>query len=327
LLTINNQFCKENLMKNLSTTIKTLTCTVFILALSSLAQAQATRTWVSGVGADDNPCSRTAPCKTFAGAISKTADGGEIDAVDPGGFGTVTITKSITLDGTGTNASILSALTTGVNVNDAAAASGPGTKVVVIRNISIQGAGSGYVGVSITSAKSVFVEGVAISGMALGTGRGISDTRTVTGGSLYVNNSDIRNNTGSGIVVSPSSGTPTLQATINNVRLEQNGSGGLGTGFVIAGSNVRGTISHSVISKSPSFGLQSDLNSKMNVDQCWIAYNNAGVDAAGGSEMRLSNSVVTFNTTSNTSGNVKSYGNNMVRGNGTDNTPAVEGPQ
>src|ERR1700685_738577 len=62
------------------------------------AQAQATRTWISGVGDDANPCSRTAPCKTFAGAISKTAAGGEIDCLDPGGFGAVTITKSITLD-------------------------------------------------------------------------------------------------------------------------------------------------------------------------------------------------------------------------------------
>src|SRR5262245_23923450 len=56
------------------------------------AFAQATRTWVSGVGNDANPCSRTAPCKTFAGAISKTAIGGEIDALDPGGYGTITIT-------------------------------------------------------------------------------------------------------------------------------------------------------------------------------------------------------------------------------------------
>src|SRR6266852_6030670 len=68
---------------------------------ASLASAQATRTWVSGVGDDVNPCSRTAPCKTFAGAISKTAPGGEIDVLDPGGFGTLTITKSITIDGGG----------------------------------------------------------------------------------------------------------------------------------------------------------------------------------------------------------------------------------
>src|SRR6202789_209979 len=86
---------------------------LFFLLGPVTASAKATRTWVSGVGDDVNPCSRTAPCKTFAGAISKTASGGEIDALDPGGFGSVTITKSITLDGGfGQNASILA---TGVN--------------------------------------------------------------------------------------------------------------------------------------------------------------------------------------------------------------------
>src|ERR1700710_1855980 len=70
-------------------------------AMTSAAQAQATRTWVSGVGDDANPCSRTAPCKTFPGAYSKTAIGGEIDALDPGGFGTITISKALTIDGGG----------------------------------------------------------------------------------------------------------------------------------------------------------------------------------------------------------------------------------
>src|SRR5499427_148017 len=81
-------------------TINILAVAMFVFAFASFAQAQATRTWVSGVGDDANPCSRTAPCKTWAGAISKTACDGEICALDPGGFGAVTITKSITLDGT-----------------------------------------------------------------------------------------------------------------------------------------------------------------------------------------------------------------------------------
>src|SRR3984893_8976320 len=81
------------------------------------AFAQASRTWVSGVGDDVNPCSRTAPCKTFAGAISKTAVGGEIDTLDSGGFGTLTISKSITIDGTGGLAGILAASTTGFTIN------------------------------------------------------------------------------------------------------------------------------------------------------------------------------------------------------------------
>src|SRR6187399_33164 len=97
-------------MSKVRFTLNFLAVMIFTLTVASMAQAQATRTWVSGVGDDVNPCSRTAPCKTFAGAISKTAAGGEIDALDPGGFGAVTITKNITLDGTGTFASILASL-------------------------------------------------------------------------------------------------------------------------------------------------------------------------------------------------------------------------
>src|SRR6186997_1028833 len=112
---------------------------VFLTALAvatplaiAYPDAQATRTWVSGVGDDVNPCSRTAPCKTFAGAISKTANNGEINCLDPGGFGAVTITKSITIDCTGTLGSILNSGTNGVNVNDSATAT-PGTIEVLLR--------------------------------------------------------------------------------------------------------------------------------------------------------------------------------------------------
>src|SRR6185503_14478584 len=144
---------------------RALSVVAFSLALAPLAQAQATRTWVSGVGDDANPCSRTAPCKTFAGAISKTAAGGEIDCLDPGGFGTVTITKSITIDGT-TGAgfgSILAAGTNGVNVNDSATAT-PNTIIVMLKNLSINGASTGFDGVRFTSGKQLFIEGCHIFG-------------------------------------------------------------------------------------------------------------------------------------------------------------------
>src|SRR5216117_2170041 len=99
---------------------KTIFSTALLFGFASLCDAQATRTWVSGVGDDVNPCSRTAPCKTFAGAISKTAEGGEIDPLDPAGYGAVTITKAITLDG-GTGSGWASILATGtanaINVN------------------------------------------------------------------------------------------------------------------------------------------------------------------------------------------------------------------
>src|SRR5579875_1931088 len=115
----------------------TIICGVLLSFLlpSGPAQAQASRTWVSGVGDDANPCSRTAPCKTFAGAISKTTAGGEIDALDPGGFGTLTITKAITIDGGGGQvASVLAAGTPGMTINDSTT-----TDVVILRNLRFDG--------------------------------------------------------------------------------------------------------------------------------------------------------------------------------------------
>src|SRR5438552_11411042 len=103
--------------------VNALTIVILALAGAAVANAQATRTWVSGVGDDVNPCSRTAPCKTFACAISKTAAGGEIDALDPGGFGAVTITKSITIEGAGTLASVLSSGVPGLIINDSGSGS------------------------------------------------------------------------------------------------------------------------------------------------------------------------------------------------------------
>src|SRR5438874_6863549 len=126
------------------------------LALPASASAQASRTWVSGVGDDANPCSRTAPCKTFAGAISKTAAGGEIDALDDGGFGAVTITKSITIEGGGHIAGILGAGTNGVNVNDSATAL-PGTIIVTLRHLTLNGAGTGLIGVRFVSGLALIV--------------------------------------------------------------------------------------------------------------------------------------------------------------------------
>src|SRR6202008_1810655 len=115
-------------------TIKVMAIEIFLFATVSIAQAQASRTWVSGVGDDANPCSRTAPCKTWAGAISKTAAGGEIDALDPGGFGALTITKSILLDGGGGQvASVLVAGTNGIVVAAGA------TDVVIIKNVRFNG--------------------------------------------------------------------------------------------------------------------------------------------------------------------------------------------
>src|SRR5436190_15248949 len=117
--------------------VRLLVAVTFTLAICSLANAQATRTWVSGVGNDADPCSRTAPCKTFAGAISKTFINGEIDCLDEGGFGTINITKSITLEGTfgGGFGSILASGTNGVIVNIAVSVNDP-LATVRLRNLA-----------------------------------------------------------------------------------------------------------------------------------------------------------------------------------------------
>src|SRR3982751_598132 len=135
------------------------------LAVPSSAFGQATRTWVSGVGDDANPCSRTAPCKTFAGAISKTASNGEINCIDPGGFGAVTITKSITLDCTGTLGSILGSGTNAININL------PDTdsrQSVRLRGLSLDGAATGLNGIRVISEKTnVTIENIVIDGYTL----------------------------------------------------------------------------------------------------------------------------------------------------------------
>lgn len=154
-------------------------------AAPSAASAQATRTWVSGVGDDVNPCSRTAPCKTFAGAISKTAAGGEIDCLDPGGFGSVTITKSITIDCNGVVGSTLFAgATSGISIN--------GTDIVVtLRNLQVTGAGTGLVGVRFVNGRRLILENVLVAQAAQA---GVLVNTMAGAGGLVINNSQIINN-------------------------------------------------------------------------------------------------------------------------------------
>jgi hypothetical protein len=168
------------------------------------AHAQASRTWVSGVGDDANPCSRTAPCKTFAGAISKTASGGEIDVLDPGGFGALTITKPITLDGGGgLVASILVAGTNGINIS-------AGSGAVILRNLRIAGVGSGLNGINYVSASSLLVENCEIFGFTL---NGINIAPSAGTNSVVIQRTTANNNSQGGIQVKPTGGTTNITVT------------------------------------------------------------------------------------------------------------------
>jgi hypothetical protein len=176
--------------------LQILVAATFVMAFASLANAQATRTWVSGVGDDVNPCSRTAPCKTFAGAVSKTATNGEINCLDPAGYGAVTLTKSMTIDCEDTQGSILNAFQSGVTVNLTAA---PDTvKTVRLRGLSINGAGGsaiqGVNGIRVLTTAKVFVDEVFIQNQ---TNEGIFFN--APGGDLVVRDSLMSNCNGSGI--------------------------------------------------------------------------------------------------------------------------------
>jgi len=146
--------------------ISTLLGLFMVVAGSSLAHAQATRTWVSGVGDDVNPCSRTAPCKTFAGAISKTVAAGEINCYDSGGFGPVTITKSIAIVCDNVEAGIAATGTSGINVNGAGI-------VVFLSGLDIEGYGTGINGINFIQGATLNVRNTILRGFQALNGTGI----------------------------------------------------------------------------------------------------------------------------------------------------------
>ncbi|PWT92761.1 MAG: hypothetical protein C5B55_05705 [Blastocatellia bacterium] len=301
-------------------TIKVLAIAIFTVAFASIAQAQASRTWVSGVGDDANPCSRTAPCKTWAGAISKTAACGEIDALDPGGFGAVTITKSITLDGTGTFASILASLVNGIVINAAA------TDVITIRGLSLDGFCNGINGINILQAKTVNVEDCVIFRFSTGNGITVNETDDLQ---LNVRNTVIRDNTNDGINTFTSGGANAIRVTLDNVRLSGNANG------LHARSGSRVTARNSVFSNNSTNGIFVDAAGAnfafVSVWSSQISVNggnglragNAG--NVGGSGAELSQNQIDRNTSNgvlvSTNGAVNTFTNNAIFGNGTDGCP------
>jgi hypothetical protein len=286
-----------------------------------LAHAQATRTWVSGVGDDANPCSRTAPCKTFSGAISKTAAGGEIDAIDPGGFGTVPINKSITIDGAGTQASILASGTTGITVNAGAA------DIVILRNLTINGANGGLKGINFIAGGALQIENCTIFNFTGSPGYGI-DFEPGAASQLFVTNTSIRNNTGGGILVKPGS-SGSARVSLEDVRMENNNYG------IRAEDNSKVTAHNCTAAgniKNGFLAVSAAAPSEMNLERCASKNNGtngiaSAISVAGGSAIvRLSYATVTGNATgllSTGGGQIISVfqngaGTNFVGGNTTD---------
>jgi hypothetical protein len=293
-------------------TVKALFVVTFILVVASAAQAQATRTWVSGVGDDVNPCSRTAPCKTFAGAISKTAKDGEISVLDPGGYGAVTITKSIYINGThgAGYGSIIASLVNGIvinitDVNDV-------RKAVRLRALDINGASTGINGVSILAANQVFIEDSVIDGFTgdgINSGMGIR-MATANTCNLYVSDTMIHKNV-KGIRVASNAGF--AAADIKNCNIENNSQ----IGVEAASANSFVVVEGTRLAKNLTAGVTATVsNSNLTARECVFAHNGTAISAGSGQVKALSNHLI-FNDTGfgGSTGNIQTDGQNRNVGN------------
>ncbi|HEY2071728.1 MAG TPA: hypothetical protein VGG48_19365 [Rhizomicrobium sp.] len=315
------------------------------------AQAQATRTWISGVGDDVNPCSRTAPCKTFAGAISKTAAGGEIDTLDPGGFGAVTVTKSMTLaDESVGEAGILVAGTNGVTVNlISCPTSGPpadSSCIVSIRGLIIDGGPTGsnsLAGVKFVNGHALVIENCVLRNFQGGSpnGYGIQFTPSTSGTyELDVDNTTIQNNgqagggatIGGGVFIAPGATTSTIKATLTNVNIFDNTNGVRIDATGATGGTIRTTLRNVTVNGSQFHGISSSAGGATTTIQTAIynsTSNNSGADGvvSNGTNVTtwLSGDIIMGNNIgvqvgAGPSGVLNSYKNNTIKGNVNDNT-------
>jgi hypothetical protein len=288
---------------------------VAFFAAMGQAQAQATRTWVSGVGDDVNPCSRTAPCKTFAGAISKTAAGGEIDALDPGGFGTLTITKALTIDGGGGQvSSALASGTSAFNINAGA------NDKVVLRNLRINGIGQstspGTNGIVFNTGLQLDLENVFIFGFS----NLCVDFEPNVRAFLTITNSVFQGCAVGGLKSTTTATTGGAnKVAINNTTISGSGYGIWGgTNSKLQLFNV--TIDACAVGGGDYALIADGTAAEVNVDSSVIANNNqGGLRGRNSGTMRVSNSSITGNNLNGIlfdgGGSVSSYGNNRVNGN------------
>jgi hypothetical protein len=294
-----------------------------LIASASVVQAQASRTWVSGVGDDVNPCSRTAPCKTFAGAISKTAAGGEINALDPAGYGPVTITKSITIDGGRAFASILAANVNGIIIN------GPSI-TVNLRNLSIDGFnGTTGNGIRILQASAVNIDNVSLMNFAgtLPQGRGITIETATSAVRVNIANSSIYNMNSHGIHSAPTAGNVIL--VVDNVSVARGGASAIDLR-----ENTAASINRSALTNNRNgAGVMLELTTATATISNSLLANNAigvGTAAAGGAPSAfIYGDTITGNTTAGlqiSSGTITSLSNNIIRGNAGNQTPTTTIP-
>jgi hypothetical protein len=270
--------------------------TLALLVPQAPAHAQA-RSWVSGTGNDSNPCTRALPCKTFAGALAKTAAGGEIFALDGGEYDGLLIDRAITIDGGSQNASVHStssdAITVSVNPGD----------VVIIRNLHVRGLGTPLAtGIVFDLGALLSIENCTISGASTA---GIA-AQTAPGGAsatLNVFNTTITD-AGVGISLRPLSGSIFGQADHLTIQREAAASGSGGTGIQAIGPVVF-TVTNSNILNAQVAGIAAAAGAVVNVDSSSVSSNNTAFVANGGI-IRVSRSSIydNINNFSITSGGV-----------------------
>ncbi|HYR75262.1 MAG TPA: right-handed parallel beta-helix repeat-containing protein [Pyrinomonadaceae bacterium] len=275
----------------------------FLLICCFTAQAQS-RVFVSGVGSDTNPCTRTAPCRTFQQAHNVVSSGGEVVALDPAGFGQLTITKSISIIGDGVYSGISASSGNGVTIATTSI-------TVTLRSLIIDGLGSGTNGISATDFSVLHIENCIVNGF---TDIGIRvDPSAVGTRKVFIKDSISRNNGSRGISLSNGSGTALL-ATVEGTRTENN----VSIGLVVNGSGSRVTARGCLSSGNSTVGFMS-FSGVLNIESSVASNNGEDGIATFSGTVRVSTSTATNNTlfgfTNSGGGTFESRGNNTVVGN------------
>ena len=310
------------MIRNRNRSIPAWTTAALLLAVagSPAAHAQLARTWVSVNGNDGNDCSRATPCRTLGTAFSRSSAGGEIDVLDSGDFGTLTITRSVSVIAPGVLGGIQVGSGTAITVNAGA------SDKVVLRGLALDGLGTGANGVTFTAGGLLYVESCTINNFS---GYGINFAPAGGSGKLVLTDTVVRNNgvgaTGGGVFLLATTGTGFV-ATVDGLRSENNVFGlradTLGVVTVrnsLAANN--GFAGFSAVNTSGSGTLRMMLEGS-------VAANNGtgGINSVGSASVGISNVVATGNQTGVNSGgtvNVTSFGENRIWGNGTDVTGTI----
>ena len=289
---------------------------LFVMSAGS-AQAQATRTWVSGVGDDANPCSRTAPCKTFAGAISKTAPAGEINCIDPGGFGALTITKAIAIKCDGLEAGVLVSGTNGIVISAAT------TDTVYLSGLDFEGLNSSLSGVLINTAANVHIVNCVIRGFNTA---GINVDNSTSGVRVDVIDTVVADNAGEGIISRPT-GSVGNRVMIDRTRVSNNGGDGVMANGTLTTGSIKMSIRDSEAVHNAADGyvaFSAGAASEIMIDSSTAYDNNRGINSSGtGAIVRFTRSSISANAIGVNqvgAGSALSYITNSIDGNGSPGT-------